>query len=73
MGRIARISLNRPWQRNAQNRGLLVELNDAFGRAEADDAVRVVILKGNGLSFSAGHDLGSKDSLAERAPGRTST
>jgi enoyl-CoA hydratase len=59
-GRIARISLNRPRQRNAQNRGLLVELDDAFGRAEADDAVRVVMLKGNGPSFSAGHDLGSK-------------
>jgi enoyl-CoA hydratase len=68
-GRIARIALDRPRQRNAQNRGMLVELDEAFGRAEADDAVRVVILKGNGPSFSAGHDLGSEDSLAERAPG----
>ena len=29
-GRIARIMLNRPETRNAQNRGLLVDLNDAF-------------------------------------------
>jgi enoyl-CoA hydratase/carnithine racemase len=38
-GRIARIMLNRPDARNAQNRGMLVELNDAFLRAEADDEV----------------------------------
>jgi len=68
-GRIVRIGLNRPRQRNAQNRGLLVELDDAFGRAEADDRVGVVILFGHGPVFSAGHDLGSKDAVAERAPG----
>ncbi len=31
-GLIARIMLNRPGTRNAQNRGLLVELNEAFLR-----------------------------------------
>ncbi len=44
-GTIARITLNRPKTRNAQNRGLLVELDDAFATAEADDTVRVVILQ----------------------------
>jgi enoyl-CoA hydratase len=68
-GTIARIMLNRPNQRNAQQRGLLVELNEAFLEAEADDKVRVVILGGNGPMFSSGHDLGSKQSLAEYAPG----
>ncbi|MEO6956700.1 MAG: enoyl-CoA hydratase [Antricoccus sp.] len=68
-GSIAVISLNRPRQRNAQNRGLLVEVDEAFMTAERDDAVKVVILRGEGASFSSGHDLGSKDSLAERAPG----
>ncbi|HEX4431189.1 MAG TPA: enoyl-CoA hydratase [Frankiaceae bacterium] len=68
-GRIVRIMLNRPDQRNAQSRGLLVELNDAFLRAEADDEVRVVILGGTGSMFSSGHDLGSKKSLEERMPG----
>jgi len=43
-GRIVRILLDRPDTRNAQNRGLLVELDDAFRRAEEDDRVRVVIL-----------------------------
>jgi enoyl-CoA hydratase len=68
-GRIAIISLDRPRQRNAQNRGLLVELDDAFMRAERDDDVRVVILRGEGSVFSSGHDLGSSDARAELEPG----
>jgi enoyl-CoA hydratase len=68
-GRIARIMLNRPEARNAQNRGLLVELNEAFGRAEADDEVRVVILGGAGPMFSSGHDMGSDVARREREPG----
>ena len=68
-GTIARIMLDRPDARNAQNRGMLVELNDAFLRAEADDQVRVVILGGNGKMFSSGHDLGSKVSVEEYTPG----
>src|ERR1041384_7330550 len=68
-GRIARIWLNRPEAQNAQSRTLLVQLDEAFGRAEADDAVRVVILAARGKNFSAGHDLGSEAALAERKPG----
>jgi enoyl-CoA hydratase len=68
-GAIVRISLNRPERRNAQNRGLLVELNGAFLEAEMDDQVRVVILAGAGPIFSAGHDLGSPEHLAEWGPG----
>src|ERR1700758_1433532 len=67
-GRIARIWLNRPEAHNAQSRGLLVQLDEAFGRAEADDTVRVVILAARGRNFSAGHDLGSEQALAERPP-----
>jgi len=68
-GTIVRISLNRPDQRNAQNRGMLVELDEAFGRAEADDTVRVVILAGEGKMFSSGHDIGSKQAIKEYRPG----
>ncbi len=64
-GSIVRILLNRPGSRNAQNRGMLVELGDAFLAAEADDTVRVVILGGAGPIFSSGHDLGSKEARAE--------
>ena len=68
-GTIARITLDRERSRNAQNRGLLVELGQAFLEAEADDRVRVVILAGAGPVFSAGHDMGSKQHLEERNPG----
>jgi enoyl-CoA hydratase len=68
-GSIVRIMLNRPRTRNAQNRGLLVELGDAFGRAEADDAVRVVVLGAHGPMFSAGHDMGSTEGRRDMAPG----
>jgi enoyl-CoA hydratase len=61
-GKIVRILLNRPETRNAQNRGLLVELDDAFRTAEKDDNVRVVILGGVGPLFSSGHDMGSATS-----------
>jgi enoyl-CoA hydratase len=70
-GQIARIMLNRPKARNAQNRGLLVELGEAMLAAEADDTVRVVILGGIGPMFSSGHDMGSKQSIAEHTPGPT--
>jgi enoyl-CoA hydratase len=66
---IVRVVLNRPETRNAQNRGLLIELDEAFLAAENDDQVRVVILAGAGPSFSAGHDLGSEDRKRESAPG----
>jgi enoyl-CoA hydratase len=68
-GVIARITLDRPRTRNAQNRGLLVELGDAFMQAEADDAVRVVILCGAGPLFSSGHDMGSREAIQEQRPG----
>jgi enoyl-CoA hydratase len=68
-GAIVRIMLDRPRTRNAQNRGMLVELHEAFLRAEADDAVKVVILGGNGPMFSAGHDMGSKQFAEEYYPG----
>jgi len=64
-GTIARIMLDRPDARNAQNRGMLVELDEAFRQAEADDQVRVIILGGNGKMFSAGHDMGSDVARAE--------
>jgi enoyl-CoA hydratase len=68
-GRVARIWLNRPEAHNAQNRGLLVQLDAAFLRAEADDDVRVIILAARGKNFSAGHDLGSEVSVSEYTPG----
>ncbi len=71
-GKVVRILLDRPDTRNAQNRGLLVELDDAFRRAEENDDVRVVILGGVGPLFSSGHDMGSAKAMEERTTHRTS-
>src|SRR5690606_9324885 len=42
---------------NAQSMQLIDELDAAFALAGADDAVRVVVLAGDGRHFSSGHDL----------------
>ena len=55
--RIARIVMNRPEARNAQNLQMTYDLNAAFDAAVQDDAVKVIILAGSGPHFSAGHDL----------------
>jgi len=55
--RIGYITLNRPDKRNALNSQLVSELQQAFGQAAADDHVKVIILKANGLVFCAGADL----------------
>jgi enoyl-CoA hydratase len=61
--RVARISLNRPEARNAQDTKLLYELNDAFDMAARDDAISVIILAANGPHFSSGHDLREADPI----------
>lgn len=65
---VARIVLNRPESRNAQNAAMLYELNTAFNDAARDDAVKVIILAAKGDHFSSGHDLRVKDFVAEMAP-----
>lgn len=59
---VARITMNRPEARNAQNLRMTYELNDAFDRAARDDAVKVIILAGADPHFSAGHDLRDRSS-----------
>lgn len=54
---VARITLNRPDKRNAQNAPLLYQLDEAFQRAARDTEVRCIILDAAGRDFSAGHDL----------------
>lgn len=60
-GAIARITLNRPEVRNAQNSALLYALDDAFARFAGDDAAAVAVLAGAGPCFSSGHDLGTSE------------
>ena len=54
---IAILSLNRPDKHNAFNGEVIEELTDALETLEEQDTLRLVILRGNGPSFSAGADL----------------
>ncbi len=56
---VGTITLNRPEFRNAQNVAMLHALDDALTRAAADDAVKVIVLRGAGKHFTAGHDIGT--------------
>ena len=55
--KIATVTLNRPEVHNAFNEVMIAELTEIFKKVSGDDAVRVVVLTGNGKSFSAGADL----------------
>lgn len=65
-GGIAQIMLNDPERRNALSDGLVKDLISAFREAEADEAVRVMILTGTGNAFSAGGDLAAFAQSAEK-------
>lgn len=55
--RIATITINRPEKRNALNPELIAALTETFILASEDEAVKIVVLKANGGTFSAGADL----------------
>lgn len=54
---IARIVLNRPDQRNAQNLQMTYDLDAALHAAAMDDSCKVIVLAAAGPHFSGGHDL----------------
>jgi enoyl-CoA hydratase/carnithine racemase len=54
----ARITLNRPAQRNALSLDLMGRVTAALGELGADASVRAIVIDGAGPAFCAGHDLG---------------
>lgn len=54
---VIELVLNRPDARNAFSHLMMAELDQALDESEIDDAVRAVVLRGEGKLFSAGHDL----------------
>ncbi len=54
VGRVARVTLNRPEYRNPIGRIAIEEMDEAFSRAVADDEVGAIVLRAEGPHFSAG-------------------
>jgi enoyl-CoA hydratase/carnithine racemase len=63
---VATIAFHRPDRLNALTGAMLLELTDAFGRAERDDSVVGIVLTGAGRGFSAGADM---EMLSEASKG----
>ena len=71
---IVTLTLNRPDKLNAFTTAMMTELIDAFDRADADDAVRAVIVTGAGRAFCAGADLSAgAQTFDGAARGRSAT
>jgi enoyl-CoA hydratase/carnithine racemase len=66
--RVATITLNRPDRMNAISPNLEVELHRAFDAADADRAVKVIVLTGSGNAFCAGFDMGARARKGEAGP-----
>lgn len=67
---IGYVTVNRPEALNALNLDLINELMDVFTAIDQDDAVKIVILTGEGRAFVAGADIGwlrSLDPISGRA------
>lgn len=64
-GRIGRIRLNRPERYNALNRTMIREIVEAMEQFDQDEAITVIVLNGEGKSFSAGADI---DEMVDETP-----
>ncbi|MBT3831452.1 MAG: enoyl-CoA hydratase [Gammaproteobacteria bacterium] len=66
---VARIVLARPEKRNAQNKSMLYELNDALDIASQDVNCKVIVLAADGPDFSSGHDMKDREPLTRKPVG----
>ena len=64
-GNIAILTINRPERRNALDAETLEQINISLDKAESDEKIRVILITGQGDTFSSGFDL--KDQM-EKAP-----
>lgn len=63
---VAIITFNRPHRHNAMDDAMSAAFGEALTAAQADDAVRSIMLRGEGPSFCTGRDTAA---LGKRAPG----
>ena len=54
---IATLTLNRPKARNALSLPMLLAIQESLATVAANPQARVVVIKGSGPAFCAGHDL----------------
>jgi enoyl-CoA hydratase len=66
---VRRLTLNRPAKRNALSNALRGEIFKALEAADADPAVRVIIVRGAGTCFSSGYDLAGVGALPYHTAG----
>lgn len=64
-GAVRHVVMRRPEKRNAMNAELVLSLGEAFEAAAIDDAVRCVVVRGDGPMFSSGMDLSALRELSE--------
>jgi enoyl-CoA hydratase/carnithine racemase len=67
-GAVATLTLSRPERLNAIVPELIDDLEAALDRAEADDAIRVVRLRGAGRAFCVGYDAPEGAAFSRAAP-----
>lgn len=56
-GAVLSVKLNRPEKKNAISKGMYIALNEALIRATQEFDIRVVVISGEGESFTAGNDI----------------
>ena len=66
---VRHVVLARSEKRNALNGAVIQALGDAFRAAAGEEAVRVVVVRGEGAMFSSGMDVGDLGALAENPRG----
>jgi 2-(1,2-epoxy-1,2-dihydrophenyl)acetyl-CoA isomerase len=66
---VASIRFNRPEKLNSLTDRMWLQLRDHLALCRDDNAVRAVVLSGEGRGFSAGADIGGGERVIERKPG----
>lgn len=64
---VATLTFNRPDRLNSFNAEMHEEIRSAFKTIRSDDAIRCVIITGNGRGFCAGQDLSDRDVSGDEA------
>lgn len=64
-GAVAHVTLNRPDKRNALNDALVAGLKEALRRADSNESVRAVVIKGAGADFCSGADLSALQKISD--------